>query len=573
VPRLPSLAEKKLAGPPGESDTLARLTAEHRARRAAEHEAEAEAARAAARRAEATPEPLTHERKVVKYRRNTRTGIKRRTMTRVREPAAEALRRRERWHASRARGQRELFATVEHCSEGRVSVLCQECVGETVRPACCSQVKLCAQCWKQRAEKFRADWARANAYVCDELARLGFFKHGVRKGGRLGQKHVVLTMPHVLVHDAAGRVDRGATALRRVEIMHGAWEHFRRWLGRQLEEEVPGPRRRVGGRLEKRRRRRIIGTSYSRGFEWTPGEDGMGHPHFHLWVLSPFLALRRQHEREDGRLAMCEGKECALCAKGEPFALERGLRDAWADALAHEGVEVSSELVQVHVAAVKYRPLEFRRELRKTHTDMVLEGRSARITLEDSAGEDVIGYIETCSLARLTREEVLRAGPEVLAGVYLALASRRVSQGSQVILPSLGRVGFMSLAEMLRPACACTLCGAVSESTDERDGIPRLVRVEPWFRVRDGPIKRPLSSENEGPALGLAWRGDPHTELVAKLRSQERAERDFGGELQRILLTAAAVREDPSVLGARYAHKGPSDQKKVKVEHGRFRRS
>lgn len=29
--------------------------------------------------------------------------------------------------------------------------------------------------------------------------------------------------------------------------------------------------------------------AWVRNFEWTPGQDGVGHPHFHIWLLCPFI--------------------------------------------------------------------------------------------------------------------------------------------------------------------------------------------------------------------------------------------------------------------------------------------
>jgi hypothetical protein len=75
-----------------------------------------------------------------------------------------------------------------------------------------------------------------------------------------------------------------------------AWDTFRRSLVTLATEALAKVRRRAGESFHNP----VTGeelqladfVTYLRVLEWTPGTDGVGHPHFHLWMVSPFLRKR-----------------------------------------------------------------------------------------------------------------------------------------------------------------------------------------------------------------------------------------------------------------------------------------
>jgi hypothetical protein len=83
-----------------------------------------------------------------------------------------------------------------------------------------------------------------------------------RRGGRWTEKLLTLTLPHLPEHAARQRID---AAFRALFLFLKA---LKKWL-RALPEF------------------RLV--AWFRTFEWTPGSDGQGHPHFHFWILCPYL--------------------------------------------------------------------------------------------------------------------------------------------------------------------------------------------------------------------------------------------------------------------------------------------
>lgn len=89
-----------------------------------------------------------------------------------------------------------------------------------------------------------------------------------RRGGRWSEKFLTLTLPH-LAHHSVGE---------RIRIVCESWKRFLRSLNRFWRKQDTRT------------------AEWFRVLEWTPGDDERGHPHFHLWVLSPFLP-REELER------------------------------------------------------------------------------------------------------------------------------------------------------------------------------------------------------------------------------------------------------------------------------------
>jgi hypothetical protein len=81
-----------------------------------------------------------------------------------------------------------------------------------------------------------------------------------RRGGRYGERLVTLTIPHHLGDSVRGRI----------ELVLMAWKFFLKSLNAWA-------------------RGKGIGLEFVRVLEWTLGSDGLGHPHLHVWIFSPYL--------------------------------------------------------------------------------------------------------------------------------------------------------------------------------------------------------------------------------------------------------------------------------------------
>jgi len=73
---------------------------------------------------------------------------------------------------------------------------------------------------------------------------------------------LTLTVPHEATDSVSERIERARSA----------WCFFVRYLNEHLRS------------IDAHRSAR-----WYRAIEWTEGSDGKGHPHFHLWVFSPYL--------------------------------------------------------------------------------------------------------------------------------------------------------------------------------------------------------------------------------------------------------------------------------------------
>jgi hypothetical protein len=141
-----------------------------------------------------------------------------------------------------------------------MQVLCTACgvLGEKV--ARCRIGILCVPCRSKKTAERRRQFARARSALLDGAKKRGLL-HPKRPGGAYSEKLLTLTVPHVLAHDVA----------RRIGFVLEAWPHFLKALNGWLRE------------------REAAGVEWLRHAEWTVGEDGQGHPHFHVWCFGPFL--------------------------------------------------------------------------------------------------------------------------------------------------------------------------------------------------------------------------------------------------------------------------------------------
>lgn len=167
------------------------------------------------------------------------------------------------WHLARAKGQINRREIVRECGADAVSVSCGCCGVVDERAARCGVGLLCVSCRGKGAAKKRALLGSARESAVSAARSRGLYRSS-RRGGRWGERFLTLTAPHRPDCDVKLRIDR----------VRDAWPFFVRslnaWVRRLSADE-----------------RRVF--SWFRAFEWTPGSDGLGHPHFHVWALSPFL--------------------------------------------------------------------------------------------------------------------------------------------------------------------------------------------------------------------------------------------------------------------------------------------
>jgi hypothetical protein len=105
----------------------------------------------------------------------------------------------------------------------------------------------------------RAVFRRARAVAVADVTRRGLLRS---RPGRWSEKLLTLTAPHFAHHSIAERIG----------IVVRAWARFLRLLNASW------------------RARHVRSAEWYRVFEWTPGvSDDRGHPHLHIWLLSPYL--------------------------------------------------------------------------------------------------------------------------------------------------------------------------------------------------------------------------------------------------------------------------------------------
>jgi len=167
-----------------------------------------------------------------------------------------------RWHYARAKGQRERFERMRKCQTTQeVEVRCVCCERSAVRLSRCRAALVCVSCrgrvaWEkiQKLEKAR----KAALTVCRRLGLLN--PH--RKGGRWTEKLCTLTIPHLPELAVRARID----------FARAGWRIFSKAWGRWMKKHERGGVMR-----------------WARNAEWEPGDDDLGHPHFHFWFLGTFI--------------------------------------------------------------------------------------------------------------------------------------------------------------------------------------------------------------------------------------------------------------------------------------------
>lgn len=357
-----------------------------------------------------------------------------------------------RWHEHRATGQRKRFRRIRSCGAQMRIATCRGCASEgKAVPEGCGVTRVCKRCQDYRAGQRRARFGRARASLLRDAARRHLFKKD-RAFGRFGEKLLTLTIPHVTRGECVGKRLREAPSevACRIDGLFAAWPIFLRIFRkvfRQLGIEPP---------------------TVHRSFEWTPGNDGQGHPHFHCYMFSPFVPHRQdgaigraEFEARKGPLRVMlktpEGRLIRYNPKKSAHRFGRlviagCLRDTWAFALESAGVPIRFDEAGAPILATDLQSLSFEpRAVRE-----VMKGgkgwRTQAITLSRigtkrrSPAELAFDYAEGWNLASVGDGEI---DHDTRADLYMALEGRRLTQASRE---------FYLKDEP--PACTC--CGSIA---------------------------------------------------------------------------------------------------------------
>ncbi|HEY0465615.1 MAG TPA: hypothetical protein VGC79_15485 [Polyangiaceae bacterium] len=196
------------------------------------------------------------------------------------------------WHSSRARGARNLFLRVGSCGgpEGyRVKLTCKGCSEKSSVVVGCDSHWFCPACRTRRAQVYRVELQAKLGGLVALASRAGLMsrKRRHQAGGRFGARFLTLTLPHV-----------GSTR-QRIETLRRCWPRFWRLLADELRPRlarvkssgvwIDDKKRGEEWQGEQREANLWELVHYLWALEWTPGSDGLGHPHLHVWLFSPFV--------------------------------------------------------------------------------------------------------------------------------------------------------------------------------------------------------------------------------------------------------------------------------------------
>lgn len=334
------------------------------------------------------------------------------------------------WHKHRAGGQTTRFARVRLCGARIVVASCKGCGDERKpMPEGCGVTRVCPRCALQGAKERRMRFGRARGTVLYKAMRAGLTRKN-RHGGRYTEKMLTLTVPHVTRAECTGFVGKHARddTHARILALFKAWPIFLRFMNRAW-----------------RARGEDGFVKHHRAFEWTPGGDRIGHPHFHVYLWSPFIPA-------SGR--------------------DNLVRSWWAHALRKVGVPVKVDRDGRDVVVTELRMVrDFNAHMVE---ELIKGGRREAIALSrldvfGPGGTDVYDYADGWTIGDV--HDFCAA--DVVARLYMALEGRRLAQASR---------GFFGDDPPLE--CAC--CGS------------------PFFRVRfearvDRDVSKPEADERGPP--------------------------------------------------------------------------
>ncbi len=269
-----------------------------------------------------------------------------------------------------------------------------------------------------------------------------------RRGGRYSEKHLTLTIPDGAI------VGEGSVGWR-VWVLFEAWRkfslRFRRWL-RETGKEA----------------------NWYRGFEWTAGADGQGHPHFHIWIFTSYLPVGLLHWWWAQSLT-----ECGVLVFGDehadyfgPGGRARRKKRPTGPLPGERGQAAQDRrgafvLLDVREVTVRRSPVKF---------EIIKGGKAVQITqprIKVTAGDALVGYIAGWFVS--DRDDAGNfVSAKVCAELYEALEGRKQVRASD---------GFLALGER---DCACPTCHAV--------GL-LVAHVTPWHALDLDARRRAMGLE------------------------------------------------------------------------------
>lgn len=192
------------------------------------------------------------------------------------------------WHAARANGLRQKWDRIRTCGESRDFVVARcsrDCAqnGGARRIGCGHRE--CPTCRPEIARRIQRDVVRARRSLTNAALE-------AKANRLLRERFLTLTAPH---YASANGVP---ASRRRVAIIYEAWKAFGDWLRRYMKENSEFPELCHSWRM----------------FEWTEGEDGLGHPHFHVWIHGPWLDRVALHDAWERALKNASGEDRPVLA-------------------------------------------------------------------------------------------------------------------------------------------------------------------------------------------------------------------------------------------------------------------
>ncbi|RYZ01662.1 MAG: hypothetical protein EOO73_34845 [Myxococcales bacterium] len=161
------------------------------------------------------------------------------------------------WYRARARGQAERIERVAECGAETLEITCAGCGQKHERRSACLVHLLCVPCKAFVASKKRTVFRRAREVTVAAVA-----KRGLLKGwNRWSEKFLSLTTPHF----------PNQSIPERIYCVLRAWGRFLRRLNKHWLDQ------------------KVKSAEFFRVHEWTIGDDLLGHPHLHVWLLCPYL--------------------------------------------------------------------------------------------------------------------------------------------------------------------------------------------------------------------------------------------------------------------------------------------
>lgn len=310
--------------------------------------------------------------------------LKRFAYTPDRRDAIEELEATSMWHKRRANGQRNRIENLLACGAKTGQSSCEGCGGTHTFLVGCGVNRLCDQCSTKNAIKRRARFSMARAARVLDANRSGLFQRrrtGIKAipknidaqlfgVGAFSEKMVTLTVPHF--------GDDVQCVKERIDAIFEAWKIFSRSMQRDLR---------------RRRKWDPMGQVWMhRAFEWTPGGDALGHPHFHVWLLCPFISLDV-------------------------------LREMWTEALELAGIGMEGFAV-VNITRFETLSPALAREIIKGGQKKALNYSGKKESNEIGSAFD---YADGWAISDVWDQ----IESDVLAEIYKALEGKRLSQGSR----------------------------------------------------------------------------------------------------------------------------------------------